>query len=142
MMTVALALGFLAGTVALIGYLLRRRLLVITVEGVSMEPTYHAGDRLLVRRASLPAVRRGTVVVFAAPAGAPPTDPPLMVKRAVAIPGDPVPLGVPVPDRLVPAGHLVVVGDNAAHSADSRTNGFLQAADIVGIVIRSPAMPT
>lgn len=138
MMTVAITLGFFLGAVALIGYLLRRRLLVITVEGVSMEPTYHAGDRLLVRRANLSAVRRGAVVVFATLAGAPPTDPPLMVKRAVAIPGDPVPPGVPVPDRLVPAGHLVVLGDNAAHSADSRTNGFLQAADIVGVVVRSP----
>ena len=115
---------------ALAGDLLRRRLLLVTIEGISMAPTFRPGDRLVVRRAALSAVRRGAVVVFATAA-----DPPLMVKRAVAVPGDPVPPGVPEPDRLVPPDHLVVLGDNAAHSADSRTMGFLRAADVVGVVL-------
>ena len=103
-------------------------------EGVSMEPTYTAGDRLVVRRTTLAGVRRGAVVVLAAPAGAPATDPPLLVKRAVAVPGDPVPGGIPVPEATVPAGRLVVLGDNAGRSADSRVRGLIPATDVVGVV--------
>ncbi|PWK48420.1 S26 family signal peptidase [Actinoplanes xinjiangensis] len=115
---------------------LRRRWLLVTVEGVSMEPTYRPGDRLLARRVALAGVRRGAVVVVAAPPGAAPTDPPFMVKRAAALPGDPVPAGIPVPDAAVPPGRLVVLGDNADRSADSRTMGYLLAADVVGVIIR------
>jgi signal peptidase I len=126
------ALGFVAGAVLLA----RRRLLLVTVEGESMAPTYTAGDRVVVRRATLAGVRRGAVVVLAAPAGGAPGDPPLLVKRAVAVPGDPVPAGIPVPDRVVPPGRLVVLGDNAGRSADSRVVGFIPAADVVGVALR------
>lgn len=102
---------------------LRRQLLLVTVEGESMEPTYAAGDRLIVRRTT------------------PATDPPLLVKRAVALPGDPVPGGIPVPDRMVPAGRLVVLGDNADRSADSRGRGFIPATDVVGVLLRQHAPP-
>ncbi|BEL05297.1 S26 family signal peptidase [Actinoplanes sichuanensis] len=122
-----------AGVVGCLGVLLRRRLLLVTVEGVSMEPTYRPGDRLLVRRTGLAGVRRGAAVVFAAPPG---TDLRFMVKRAAALPGDPVPAGIPVADTVVPAGHLVILGDNSARSADSRTMGFLPAGDVVGVVVR------
>jgi len=135
LMVVVAALA-LAGGVVLV---LRRRLLLVTVEGESMEPTYTAGDRLFVRRTTLAGVRRGAVVVLVAPAGAPATDPPLLVKRAVAVPGDPVPGGIPVPDRTVPAGRLVVLGDNTDRSADSRIRGFIPAADVVGVVLRQRA---
>ena len=135
MTAVALAAAGLLGCAVVAVTVLRRRLLLVTVEGVSMEPTYRPGDRLLVRRTAPASVRRGSVVVFAAPHGAAPTDPPLMVKRAVAVPGDPVPDGVPVAGPVVPAGHLVVLGDNAAHSADSRTMGYLPAGDVVGVVV-------
>lgn len=131
-----IALLVVAGLLGCAGVVLRRRLLIVTVEGVSMEPTHRPGDRLLVRRATLAGVRRGAVVVVTAPSGAPPTDPPLMVKRAVALPGDAVPAGIPVPDAMVPSGHLVVLGDNAAQSADSRTMGFLPAAAVIGVVLR------
>ena len=134
--TVVVAALALVGGVVLV---LRRRLLLITVEGESMEPTSAAGDRLVVRRTTLTGVRRGAVVVLAAPAGAPATDPPLLVKRAVAVPGDPVPGGIPVPDRTVPAGRLVVLGDNADRSADSRARGFIPAAEVVGVVLRQRA---
>jgi signal peptidase I len=122
--------------IALAGALLRRRLLLITVVGTSMEPAYTDGDRVLVRRTTLAGVRRGAVVVLAAAPGSPASDPPLRMKRAAAVPGDPVPPGIPVADRLVPPGRLVVLGDNAERSADSRTAGFLPATDVVGIVIR------
>jgi len=40
-----------------------------------------------------------------------------------------------VDDPVVPAGRLVVLGDNAAHSFDSRRAGYVLAADVVGVVI-------
>lgn len=115
---------------------LRRRLLVVTVRGVSMEPTLHAGDRLLVRRVRLPAVGRGSIVVVAGLRD--PADPTteLLIKRAVALPGDPVPAGVPGAGVPVPADRLVVLGDNAARSHDSRALGPLPAAALVGLVLR------
>jgi signal peptidase I len=128
----AAILGLAAGGVLL----LRRVLLLVTVEGVSMEPTYHEGDRLIVRRTGLAGVRRGAVVVLSASPQAPATDPPLLVKRAVAVPGDPVPAGIPVPDRRVPPGWLIVLGDNTGRSADSRIRGFVPAGEVVGVVIR------
>jgi len=108
----------------------RSRYILIIVDGISMAPTVQPGQRLVVRRADLTSVRRGSLVVVGLGG--------LMVKRAVALPGDPVPPGIPVDDAVVPAGRLVVLGDNAAHSFDSRRAGYVRAADVVGVVI-SPA---
>jgi signal peptidase I len=116
---------------------LRSRLLVVTVHGVSMEPTYRSGDRLLVRRARLNRVRPGQVVVVQVD-GAMPDDPTggRMVKRAVAVPGDPVPPQIPVPGPRVPVDSLLVLGDNLARSNDSRRLGYLSADALIGIVLR------
>jgi signal peptidase I len=111
----------------------RRRWLVVTVEGVSMRPTYSPGDRLLVRRGGLGALRRGQAVVVTAVG---PVDVPAFVKRVAALPGDPVPAGIPVPDRVVPPGRLLVVGDNPAASHDSRAVGYFPASSVVGVVLR------
>ncbi|WP_412543586.1 S26 family signal peptidase [Longispora sp. K20-0274] len=116
----------------------RARLLVVTVHGVSMLPTYEPGDRLLVRRVGLGRVRRGDVVVFSSAASPDPDDPTngLLVKRAAAVPGDPVPAGIPVDGPVVPAGSLLVLGDNAARSHDSRTLGYIAADALIGVVLR------
>ncbi|MDX8031926.1 S26 family signal peptidase [Lentzea sp. BCCO 10_0856] len=116
---------------------LRNRLLVVTVHGVSMEPTYVSGDRLLVRRARLNRVRAGQVVVVRVD-GAAPDDPTggRMVKRAVAVPGDPVPPRIPVPGPRVPVDSLLVLGDNPARSNDSRRLGYLPADALIGVVLR------
>lgn len=125
--------------VALVVWLLvlRSRLLVVTVHGVSMEPTYHSGDRLLVRRARLDRVRAGQVVVVQVD-GARPDDPTggRLVKRAVAVPGDPVPPQIPVPGPRVPVDSLLVLGDNLARSNDSRRLGYLPADALIGVVLR------
>lgn len=117
--------------------LLRSRLLVVTVHGVSMEPTYRSGDRLLVRRARLDRVRAGQVVVVQVDSTSP--DDPTggrMVKRAVAVPGDPVPPQIPVPGPRVPVDSLLVLGDNLARSNDSRRLGYLPADALIGVVLR------
>ncbi|MBX7266285.1 S26 family signal peptidase [Micromonospora sp. Llam7] len=139
----ALVVGAVTGGVAC---WLRHTFLVTTVAGRSMLPTYTSGDRMLVRRVPLARVRSGDVVVLAdGDLPARPTrsastrrDPPgeLIVKRAVAVPGDPVPAGVPVPDQVVPPGHLIVLGDNADASYDSRNAGYYAADTLIGVVVR------
>ncbi|MFG2103902.1 S26 family signal peptidase [Micromonospora echinaurantiaca] len=131
----------------------RRHLLLVSVVGRSMEPTLRAGDRVLARRVPVERVRPGDVVVVAAPAamtaGHPgrPGDagPGLLIKRAYAVPGDPVPVDrVPLlrggADPVVPPGRLVVLGDNPPHSYDSRECGYIPAADLLGVVVR-PRLP-
>src|ERR1700733_627470 len=63
----------------------RRRFMLITVRGTSMAPTYRNGERLIVRRGGYAA---GDVVLFRAPA---PHRVQWLVKRAVAVGGDPAP---------------------------------------------------
>jgi signal peptidase I len=123
----------------------RRRLVVVRVHGVSMEPTLRDGQRVVVRRAGLDAVRTGQLVVFATlvedPADGPLSgDPPWMVKRAVAVPGDPVPAELASPGggsgARVPPGRLVAFGDNRSASFDSRRAGFVDGSTLLGVVRR------
>jgi signal peptidase I len=145
-----------AGGVALV-IRLRRRLVVVTVRGRSMEPAYKDGDRVLARRAVLRELRCGDVVVLtpltlrqvAGPyvAAASATGPavPLItgrwvIKRVAAVPGDIVPACVasarPDLGRLVPSGCIVVLGDNAAHSYDSRQEGFVRVTRVRAVALR------
>jgi len=141
---ITLVLVLAAGVAAILGtaaWWLRRRYLAITVEGESMSPTYPPGSRLLVRRAGVEAIRRGQVVVFA---GFPPVldgRPQWVIKRAAAVPGDPVPRdSVPalrsVPEQQVPPRHLVALGDRPDRSYDSRRYGYVTADRILGVVVR------
>lgn len=176
MIVLAAAAGVLVASAVIVLWL-RRRYIVITVTGVSMEPAYRSGDRVLVRRAPLASVRRGQAVLLAgtlaemwpemaapSPDGAarppsrrsprtsavpaavpaavrePAEEPFRMVKRATAVPGDPIPRDVPslrhVPGRVVPEGLLVVLGDNAEASRDSRHFGYAPSEWLVGVVVR------
>ena len=112
--------------VALAAGAARRVLLVVTVEGTSMTPTYPPGTRLLVVRTPVARARTGAAVVFRLPpverGGA---EPPLIVKRVAARAGDPVPPAVrdAVGTRdggRVPRGSVVLLGDDPATSTDSR----------------------
>ncbi|MEN3539172.1 S26 family signal peptidase [Microbispora sp. ZYX-F-249] len=62
-----------------------------------------------------------------------------IVKRVAAVPGDPVPDSVPrrAGETLVPAGCLVLLGDNPDESVDSRHFGYVPANSMVGKVIRT-----
>jgi signal peptidase I len=145
-----------ASTAALL-LLARRRYLVVTVDGGSMEPSYRAGERVLVRRTrTVGAIRAGQIVVVRSPGVADPYDLPgipreavgrafsdtrLLIKRAVAIPGDPVPRDrIPplrdVPEVAVPPDRFIVLGDNPTISFDSREYGYLRSEHLVGVAVR------
>jgi signal peptidase I len=132
--------GGTASAAVLAVVLLRRRFISVQVVGTSMEPTLSAGDRILVRRAGLERVQLGQIVVVANPS--PVTgDPAWLVKRVAALPGDAVPRdGVPAlreaPEDVVPAGQLVLLGDNQAASYDSRVAGYFEAATLLGVAVR------
>jgi signal peptidase I len=141
--TVSVVLVVVA-TIATAVVLLRRRLVVVHVTGESMEPALREGQRVLVRRAGVDAVKRGDLVVFALASvrlellG----DPPWMVKRAVALAGDPIPHeslppSLDVERTHVPEGRLVVRGDNTTRSFDSRQAGFIDGSALLGVVIRT-----
>ena len=125
-----------AAALAVAAVVARRRLTVVAVDGESMSPAFHSGDRVLAaRRAAGPAV--GEVVVFRLPGGGDST----LIKRVVAVAGDPVPPDVlavvsAAPGARVPDGALVVFGD-ASQSADSRRWGYLPAGNVLGVVVRS-----
>ena len=121
----------------------RRELVAVTVRGASMEPAYRDGDRVLVRRGGGVV---GDVVVVEQPSvdGTWDTSPLTprgrrwMIKRLAAVAGDAVPLGVPG-GTVVPAGKVVVLGDNRAASLDSRLLGCFPADRVLGVVLHRPS---
>jgi signal peptidase I len=125
---------------------LRKRHLVITVEGPSMLPAYRHGDMVLVRRRSGHRVRTGQVVVAdlpdevrPIPAGVSEAEALLnrrVIKRVAAIAGAETPLPVKAFGYLVPGGSLVLLGDNPDGSGDSRLYGFVPVSAVVGVVVR------
>jgi signal peptidase I len=113
------------------------------VDGYSMEPSLHNGERLLVNKLAyrLGEPERGDIVVFRFPLD-PSRD---FIKRVIGLPGDEIevrgnrvfvngqPLSedyilpdqdpVSFPNLRVPAGELFVMGDNRGNSDDSRIFG-------------------
>lgn len=129
-----------------IGLLSRHRLFVVAVHGTSMLPTYQPGERLLAYRGRRLAV--GQVVVARHP-----WDPgTYLIKRIAALPTDAVPESVresvrasppaPAGDAAtepvrVPAGSLVLLGDNTRASFDSRRVGYFAMEAVLGRVLFS-----
>lgn len=152
-----IAAAVIAGGTALTALRLRHRYLVVTVHGRSMEPALHDGDRVLVRREPLDRVRIGDIVVIDADgfghaelaiqrtgegtAAGLTVGHDRVIKRVAALPGDPVPAPLAAvlrvsPGQPVPGGKLLVLGDNAAHSFDSRQRGYYDGSDLLGVVSR------
>jgi signal peptidase I len=142
------AAALLAAVLAAVA--VRRRYVVVTVRGASMEPTHRDGERVLARR-SRAAIERGSVVVVESPDAETLTwsQPPaprrtrnqLLIKRVLSVPGDPVPRAqIPAlasaAEPVVPAGCLVLRGDNAERSFDSTLVGYFPVERVQGIVIR------
>ncbi len=128
---------------------LRVRVVVVTVDGVSMEPTLRSRDRVVVRRVSSRRLMVGQVVVVRPPyhengqwhwpSPGHPAAPRWVIKRIAALPGDRVPPGIATCDPVVPAGHLIVLGDNPAASVDSRKIGHFPLEQVLGIAVRKLA---
>lgn len=60
-----------------------------------------------------------------------------MVKRVVAVSGDPIPAQMPCwAGPRVPAGKLALLGDNHPESSDSRHHGFVDMDRVVGVAVR------
>lgn len=129
------------------------------VEGGSMEPNFHTGERLIVNKLiyDFRKPERGEIVIFHAPAGLD------YIKRVIALPGETVKiqdnkvyvngkeLNEPYiqaaidekaktgekynhdyPETQVPEGTVFVLGDNRLNSTDSRKIGPVPDNKIVG----------
>jgi signal peptidase I len=105
---------------------MRRRFVLVTVQGESMRPTLSDGDRLLMRRRT-PGVplNRDDIVAALTPDGSVER---LYVKRVAAVPGDPVPSGT---ERVRP-DHYFLLGDHP-YSLDSRDWGCVPGSRIVAV---------
>lgn len=124
-----------------------------TVNGDSMLPTLHHGERLLVDKISYRFVEpsRGEIIVFKNPSDTSEQ----FIKRVLGLPGDKVaiiqgvvyvndqpimedytlaPARIGFSPRIVPEGTYFVLGDNRNNSEDSRFSrvGFLPRELIVG----------
>jgi signal peptidase I len=114
---------------------LRRRWVLVKVEGASMEPALKDGDEVLAKRTKR--IQTGDIVVVAAP------DPdlgwaevrrlkaPWWIKRVAAGPGETAPGSA----EAVPAGHYYLLGDNPA-GEDSRRHGPCPEKMIFGTMVR------
>lgn len=131
------AAALAAVAVSAIALIARNWLRVVLVEGSSMAPTYHDGDRLLALYARpWRPLRRGDVVVVRAPAAGWTAAAPLaaahetLVKRVSALGGDPLPAG----SGRVPSGAVYVEGD-APGGYDSTVFGPLRRSEVLGRVL-------
>jgi signal peptidase I len=146
MMTSCVAAATLLVASGLVITLARRRFVVVTVVGASMEPTLRPGDQVLVRRQGSDKLGVGVLVVFQEPGGHHRSRTPASgiarrswaIKRIAAVPGSAVPDSVRSAAGgadIVPPGMLVVLGDGT-RSGDSRQWGFIPADQVLGFVVR------
>ncbi|WP_433042542.1 S26 family signal peptidase [Dactylosporangium sp. CS-033363] len=121
----------------------RRNLVLVRIDGPSMLPTLADGAQVLARRTTRAAT--GRLVLLAPPAEAGAVQPGnagrlWFVKRLVATAGEPVPdaltgFAALAGHATVPAGCLVVTGDNPAESYDSRQEGPIPASRLRAVVL-------
>lgn len=129
---------------------LRARVVVVRVEGGSMEPALHTDDRVVVRRHRPDRLRSGQIVVLERPdlqdrwvwsgTRLSVRRHRWIVKRLVAMPGDPVAASIvrygSVSPGPVPPGFCLVLGDNADASTDSREFGPVPLDRVLGVAVR------
>lgn len=151
-------LGFGCLAVALLRQLLRQMLVVVTVHGISMEPTFHPGDRILcLRRWPTRWLQRGQIVLVGWPwppraSGPAPFGFVPFIKRVTGLPGDGIAVAgrevptytllsggaqsvLPQGSSPIPEGQLFVMGDNPSIDTDSRQWGPVVRQSVVGIAL-------
>ncbi len=121
----------------------------VVVKGVSMYPTFHTGDRLVVCRSYwlVGPIKDGDIVVLkdigasGTSADAPPGA--YIIKRVYRMGGERVdwkyiPVGHSIVSGAytVPKGDIYVLGDNLPVSEDSRRFGPRPLADVLGKVLK------
>ncbi len=132
-------------------FLLRFTIDTVIILGISMEPSFYSGQRVLVSKVSyrMHEPERGDVIVFK------PTtiEKGELIKRIIALPKDTVevkdgtvyvngtelkepyiknPPDYDFPEQEVPANNYFVLGDNRNKSNDSHTGWFVLRQNIVG----------
>lgn len=131
---------------------------MVNVDGQSMEPNFHEGDRLLISGFAY-TPEYGDIVIIRRENNTP------LIKRVIGLPGDIIQIdndkgvvirnheelsepyiqpgitkltygatGVTVP-LTVPEGHIYVLGDNRGNSTDSRREGCYSMDQLVGRVL-------
>lgn len=142
---------------AVIAYLLLAFVVQPTrVQGISMQPTFYTGQRLVMEKFSywFSQPTQGDVVVIDRTNETGPA----LIKRVIAVAGDTVEIkdGIvyvngqtlspewyntytPGTLRLteIPAGHVFVLGDNRSHSNDSRVFGTVSDDEVLGKAVFS-----
>lgn len=111
--------------VRLLGLWIRRDLLVVDVDGRSMEPALMPGDRLLCSRRT--PIWSGAIVIRAARVGG--RGDAYFIKRVLALPGHER-NGL----RIAP-GHCWIEGDNKATSGDSRHLGPIALNELIAVAV-------
>jgi signal peptidase I len=146
--------GLVALALALVVVVLRTFVVApVRVVGDSMAPTLRGGQVVVVDKLDADALSRGDLVVFRSPG-----DGTSAVKRVVGVPGDRVVIrdavlsvndrsveepyvdaasidGLFTPTTTVPEGSVFVLGDNRAHSIDSRIHGPVDLDEVQGRVV-------
>ena len=152
------AVGRASVLLALVGLVVLLRTTVavpVRVDSASMQPTFRAGDVVLVSRHApdVADLARGQLVVFRSP-----EDGQRALKRVIGLPGDVLVVRdgrlyvngrrvrEPQVDHAlidgyysrtfrVPRGRVFLMGDNRGNSVDSRNYGPVPAADLQGRVL-------
>ncbi|MFC1931826.1 signal peptidase I [Chloroflexota bacterium] len=136
---------------AVIFFVLQATVQSFIVIGISMEPNFHSGQRLLVNKAVyyLHEPERGDVLVFQPPENKQED----YIKRVIGVPGDTVEIkkktvyvnGLPlsetyiktppsytIKEQEVPSNSYFVLGDNRNNSNDSHNGWLVPRQNIVG----------
>ncbi len=124
-------LGWVLVSGAVFGYVRDNVAEAYKIVSGSMEPAVLAGDRVLADKTAYRRIapQRGDVVTFVYPDDRSKR----YIKRIEALPGEII-IGADGTRKEVPHGLVYVLGDNRAHSYDSREFGFVPLSDIIAKV--------
>lgn len=124
-------LGWVLVSGAVFGYVRDNVAEAYKIASGSMEPAVLVGDRVLADKTAYRRIapQKGDVVTFVYPDDRSKK----YIKRIEALPGEIV-IGADGTRKEVPHGLVYVLGDNRAHSYDSREFGFVPLSDIIAKV--------